>query len=147
MKLRLAYWNRKWQSVSYDPSSGKGRLELMPLGNKPVNGWGYRKNRTWLGVYVESGRLVFQYDSGKCEISDEITCEIQAESGSDKKFVLKSGGELVFQTSFKPVSDSLLSKLDVARDHMDETMEDFFVWLYLLWLDKNWQKDFIAIWS
>ncbi len=124
MKLELARWNSSWLGVSWDTTSGRGRLRLRRP--KSSEGWAYRDHGGWYAMWRGESGWTWQHDTQQWLLASVRVTLFEA--GKDRVFRLLANDEIQYEHVYIPKSRGLLQRLDPTYDMMDEEEDDFFVW-------------------
>lgn len=138
MRVLLDFWNRRWQSVSYDTATGAGRIRWLVRPPKESGGWAYRHRGKWFAVWKDRNRLVFQVGDRQWSLGCETACRL-VESGTTRRFTLSRNGIVEFEFEYEPARH----EDDPTFDDLDDEMEDFFLWLNRLWGNAERQRSML----
>lgn len=138
-RVILNFWNREWQTVSYDTDTGRGRVRWF--GRKPerMNGWAHRRSGRWFVLRSEGDALFFQSGTQSWRVGDEVKCRLQEED-KVRRFALVRHGAVEFELEYRVK----VPHQDPTFDDLDDEMQDFFLWLNRLWCDPSRQADLLS---
>jgi hypothetical protein len=141
MKLILDYWNRTWQSVSYNTENGSGRVRWFKKNPEKTAGWAYKHFWRWYAVWNAKDHLVFQAGKIVIPITEDYKCEIKPGKRKNRIFQISElkTGSVLFKIRYKEIN----REYDPTFDELDKEIEDFFYCLSKLWYDEKWKNGFI----
>src|SRR5450631_1335878 len=141
MKAVLDYWNRRWQSVVFDPVHGKARIRWFGGGSRRCAGWAAYYNRRWYAVRLDDDVLVFQVGADRWSMESGLHC-LNTQDGESRVFSIFRSEELVF--SCKYASDPALD--EPTADELDREMTDFFYWTTRVWNNLALRESLKSAW-
>ena len=141
MNVILDYWNRRWQSVAFDPARGNGHVRWFRRNPKQPAGWALHYKGGWYAIRKEGQDLVFQAGTAKWPMNDEFRCR-NDRRGPIRLFTIRKGDAIEFQIEY-----DVPSQLDEPTvDQIDLETTDFFYWVARLWNDAGLRAGIKAAW-
>ncbi len=142
MMIALHYWNRRWQSVSFDTERGRAKVRWFSHSGSDCHGWAYRYQGDWYAVWSTGANIVFQSGTKSWPMTPAYRCDNQR-SGQTRRFALSEAGSLLFELSYP----SNAPDDDPTYDDVDLEQDDFFVYVSRLWSDEKWKGDVVKTWA
>jgi len=122
--VELVFWNCRRLGISWDTSSGSGRLRLRAP--KSALGWAFRSKGTWYGLWRAGKDWILQRGTERWSLK-AVSVSLE-EAGKERIFRVLDENRVVLQHAYVPKARSLLRRFDPTYDSLDEEMEDFFLW-------------------
>jgi hypothetical protein len=142
MKIILDYWNRRWQSVAFDPTVGRASIRWLARRPKQCAGWAAHHDGRWYAVRLDSNVLVFQVGPDKWSMEGDFRCK-NTRHGAARLFSVHRAAEIVFQCRY--ASEPELD--DPTADRLDLETTDFFYWVAQVWNDPGLRVSLKSAWS
>jgi hypothetical protein len=142
VKRILDYWNRRWQSVAFDPSSGEAHVRWLARKPKQCAGWAFYRDGCWYAVQLEGGDLVFQAGRDKWAMDGNLQCK-NTRRGTARLFCIQRGDDVVFRLSY----ESARELDEPTADNLDLETTDFFYWVARVWNDPGLKASLKAAWG
>lgn len=100
MKVILDYWNRRWQSIVFDPVRGEGRVRWLSRKPKHCSGWATHHEGRWYAVWLDRDDLIFQSGQNRWHLDDALQCR-NIRHGTNRIFTVEQNGTTVFKRPTK----------------------------------------------
>jgi hypothetical protein len=124
VKLILDYWNRRWQSIAFDPACGEGRVRWFSRKPKHCSGWAANHEGHWYAVWLDGDDLVLQADSSRWRMNDVLQCR-NVRHDTKRIFTVEQNGTTVLKVTY----EAPLDQDDPAVDAFEIENVDFFSWV------------------
>lgn len=145
MRIQLRYWNRTWQRVAFEPSTGGCSVQWLTRSRRPTCGWAFRHRGQWYCLWRQGAELVFQAGTRRIPLSAVERLERRtSEDGKTVELVVSSETATVVQLRYNSVSRGLLARWDPAFDQTEEEELDFFLWLTSLHASSSRREALVA---
>jgi hypothetical protein len=141
MKVVLDFWNRRWQSVTFDPLLGVGRVRWLARKPSRCVGWAYRHDGHWYAVRLEQEEVVFQSGVDVWPMIGDLQCE-NVRRGTARTFTIRAVDRVVMQIKY----DGSPELDDLNSDRLDLETTDFFYWTARVWNDPDLKRTLAAAW-
>ena len=142
MRIVLNYWNRHWQSVSFDPAQGNARVRWLARRPTHCPGFASYQNGRWFTLRLDKQNLMFQAGRDKWPMDDGFTCQ-NVRRGATRIFTVRRGEEIVLEVKYAVVPQ----EDDPLGDQLDVESADFFYWVASVWSDAGWRSNLKTAWS
>jgi hypothetical protein len=142
MNLILGYWNRRWQSVAFDPTLGRGRVRWLARKPQRCSGWAFHYRGRWYAVRIDANDLVFQAGPNKWTMNRACECESVRHDGA-RLFTIYQGTNVILQVRY----DVAPELNEPTTDSLDFESIDFFYWAAKVWNDSKFKSDLKSAWS
>jgi len=137
--VALQCWNIQRLGVRFDPSRGSGRLTRL---GEDIRGQAYRFRGQWHVLWNDTGRICLQIGDRKWYVEEGWAASLR-EGGKDRIFALSKGRDKAVELRYGNPNERWWNKIDVTRDHLDDLMGDFFLWVAQVWSDKDSHRAFV----
>jgi hypothetical protein len=142
VKQILDYWNRRWQSVAFDLSSGQGHIRWFARKPKQCAGWAFHHDGRWYAARREEGCLVFQTGCDKWNMDGDLRCK-NTRHGTTRLFTIQRGNDVLLNVGYESATE-----LDEpTADRLDLETTDFFYWVASVWNDPALKESLRTAWK
>jgi hypothetical protein len=139
VRFNLRYWNRRWQTVSFDSTRGVGRVRWLFGDRDQTLGWAYKGTDRWYAMWLDAGTLVFQAGTKRWPMSDNFQCRIVL-VGQSRSFRVTRDGKSECEVGYKVNFDHR----DPTLDAIDCDTQDFLGWAAKVWNDDQLRASVIS---
>ncbi len=142
MQVILDYWNRRWQSVAFDPALGKAHVRWLARKPKQSAGWAFHYNGCWYAVLQAGQDLVFQAGPNKWIMDGDFRCQ-NDRRGTIRLFTVRKGDAIALQIKY----DAMPELDEPTADKLDLETTDFFYWVARVWNNPGLRASLKAAWK
>ena len=142
----LAHYDRHWQAVEFDPSTGAGRVRWLRRRPARIGGFTKKVGARWVAVRKSGGELVFQAGERVWPLSSATNFTVEPSPRGKRTFRVRRGSEVEFEIIYKDPALTYLARNDPARDALDEEHDDIFLYIAMLSEDERQQANLASIW-
>lgn len=137
----LDYWNRRWQSIAFDPGRGEGRVRWLSRKPKQSSGWAANHEGHWYAIWRNGDDLVFQSGPNRWSMNEALQCR-NIRHETRRIFTVMQNGATVLKVSYK----APLDQDDPTIDKLDLESTDFFYWATRVCSDPGLKSDLRSAW-
>ncbi len=147
MNKVLKFWNIQWMVVVLSSTNSYSLLKGLFKSGGKTQGWAYKSSDGWFSVYADNNRLLFKKDGQEIHISDKYRVENLKTKNAMRVFQIIESEHPIFVHEYSRTTSTLYAKFEDTYDDNDEKIEDFYLWIEQLWIDKDMQKNLLNMWS